>query len=359
MTPRQSRAAVVLLLLVTAGVYAPSRSIGWVYEDLNWSRTLSSTTTWPVLVAPSRSLTMTTFAWTGDDVAAAHLGNVALHLLIGLAVYALGRRLLTGTVAPVVAAMLYLLHPLSSQAVLYLSGRGDLLVALFVTVAAVCALHPRVTVWRWTLVGGALIAAGASKEIGLIGIPLLLLTLAIWRPRTPQTSVTVAAVLVGVAGIAAATWPVIGGLWDFWQHGASAHGGGTSLAWPAFLVLQNAAAWDLLSLFVRLRGFTLDHDPLAFSQAWQMAALALTGAAVLTIAATWRRRPLVAWSMAWVLVALGVRFLFPTEEFMAEHHLSLALVGVSLGATAAARTLWRAVTPVSVRLHEARGYAHG
>lgn len=341
MTRRHSIVGLLLLLLVTATIYAPSRSIGWVYEDVNWSRTLSTQSGWPVLVAPSRALMIATLAWTGDDVAHAHLVNVALHLLVGLCVYALGRRLLTGTIAPLVASMVYLLHPLSSQAVLYLSGRGDLLVTLFVSSAVVLAIHPSVSLWRWALVGCAVIAAGASKEIGLIGIPLLLLTLLIWRPRTPQTTVTCAAVLVGVVGIATSRWPVFRGIWNFQWQDFVASGGGTSLPWTQFVLLQNAAIWDLLTLFVRMRGFTIDHDPLAFSIVWQMTTAALTGVSVLTIGLTWRRHPLVAWTLAWVGVALAPRFLFPTEEFVAEHHLILAMVGLSLGAAATARAAWR------------------
>ena len=343
MTRRHGWITLVGIVLMTVLVYGPARHVGWVYEDLNWSSTLDEITALPLhLTIPGRGLTMASLAWTGDDVATAHGVSLAIHVASGLLVSRLAWILTASVGVASAAALVFLLHPMNSQAVLYLSARGDVLMAALTLLAVWLALGP-VTLWRWIVIPLALLAASASKESGVIGAVLLLLTLHLWRRRTPQTRMATGWLLSAMLAVALTAMPLLNNLATFARQGYVADGAGTSLAWLDFARLQTAAVWDLLTLVVRLDGFTIDHDPLAFSASWVLLACLLTLQAVVLTIWTWRRSPMVAWAIGWTLLAVSPRFLVPTEEFLAEQHLYLSMAGVSIGIAALARVVWRAV----------------
>src|SRR3990167_7513295 len=68
--------------------------------------------------------------------------------------------------------------------------------------------------------------------------------------------------------------------------------------------------------------------------------LSATIQAVALVALCWRRAPLVAWSLSLVAIALAPRFLFQTNEFVAERQMSTAMVGVSVLVGAGTARLW-------------------
>ena len=66
-----------------------------------------------------------------------HLSNVLLHALVVVLVYLLSRRLFEAQTIAIVAAALFAVHPVHTEAVTAISGRGDLLGAVFVLLAAI------------------------------------------------------------------------------------------------------------------------------------------------------------------------------------------------------------------------------
>ena len=161
------------LLVLTAALYAPTRTHRFVYEDHNWLRAVTEMPA--VSLMPSRALSYATHHLTwrlvGFDPGLYHLGNVALHLMNGLLVYAVAVALIPGSAA-VWGAGVFLLHPLNSEAVNYVSARTDLLMTGGVLLAVWLSLG-RLTYWRGVGIAGALVLAALSKEIGLIGVPLV------------------------------------------------------------------------------------------------------------------------------------------------------------------------------------------
>jgi len=61
-----------------------------------------------------------------------HLTSVILHILVALAVYTLIRMLFLNIPLAFFSAMLFTVHPINTEAVSYISGRADLLSALFI-----------------------------------------------------------------------------------------------------------------------------------------------------------------------------------------------------------------------------------
>lgn len=331
------RALLAAVLVLTALAYAPQTGAPWVYEDANWLGNIAAAPTeWQI---PGRALTMHTYHWTwqgaGLEPKAYRVGNLGLHLTNGLLVYAITAALIPGAAA-VWGAGIFLLHPLNSEAVSYVSARADLLSTSFILLAVWLALMS-VTVWRWLLIGIALIAAAMSKETGLMGIPLVVLTLLVWRPGLPR-GVLFAPLWIGLGAVLGVMWPSL----LSWLT-ITPHVGGTYFTWAEFATLQLTATWHLLSRLVWLRGFSIDHDIIGLSLVWTLAAGLLTVSAVALICWGWRRASLIAWGCAWMLLALLPRFVFRTNEFINEHQLYLALAGLSmcLGAALSQLVAWR------------------
>jgi tetratricopeptide (TPR) repeat protein len=81
------------------------------------------------------------YAAFGDDAGAFHVTNLLLHLLATLALALVARRFGASPVASVLAAGVWALHPRTTEAVAWISGRGDVLAGLM----AIAALG----IWPW------------------------------------------------------------------------------------------------------------------------------------------------------------------------------------------------------------------
>lgn len=305
--------ALIAAVLLTAAVYAPLRSAPFVYED---GHAFQGVVTWAV---PSRALAVTSMRLTPDP-GPAHLVNVGLHLTNGLLVWAVASTL-AGGVPAVIAAALFLLHPLNAEAVAYVNGRTDLLLTLGALLATWAALRG-----RWVIVAGGLLIAALSKEIGLVAVPLIALTVAVWRPNARSTVFALCGLLIaGGAVLGMAAESVIG-----WLTMTAANGG-TGATWTDYLLWQSTALVGLVSRIAVPHGFTIDHDWIAVSRAQQLASWALVLVTVYVGVAVWRTRPMLAWALGWLLLSVLPRFVFRQSDLLHEQHLYLGMAGVSIG----------------------------
>ena len=337
-----SHALILLALLAaTAAVYAPLRAAPFVFEDENWMPELTEpVASTPLTIRPSRTLTHATFRWTYDHFNLApapwHLTNVGLHLVNGVLVYAVTATVATPLVA-LGAASLFLVHPLNSEAVSYVTGRTDLLATMFVLLAVLTAL----STWHWALRAsvclGLLVCAWSSKEMGIVGGPLVLLAVWRWqRPRVPRLVICASAIGVGI---------YVGAMWGRFVGALTMVGnaGGSFLAVRDYAVLQVGMIWKYMVMALWPIGQTIDHDALALGPVWL--ALSAAGCVLVLIAAwaLWRRWPTMAWSITWVVVALAPRLVVRTSEFITEPQMYLALIGVWIGLSSAAIGAWNAL----------------
>ena len=67
----------------------------------------------------------------GLDVRGYHLTNTLIHILVALAVYWFINILYKKNILSLLASLLFLVHPIHTEAVSYISGRADPLAALF------------------------------------------------------------------------------------------------------------------------------------------------------------------------------------------------------------------------------------
>ncbi len=114
----------------------------------------------------------------GNNPFGFHLTNLILHCAVAVAVFFLVKRISADSLAGFLAALFFVVHPVHTEAVTYISGRADMQVALFLLLALLCFLRiPAASgLKRWLYWAGAglfYICALLSKEIALIFLILV------------------------------------------------------------------------------------------------------------------------------------------------------------------------------------------
>jgi len=314
----------------------------------------------------------------GLDPATFHLSNLAYHAAATLALYTLAWLTIGSVAGALCAAALFAVHPLGSEAVVYVAGRRDLLSTLCVLLALTC--------W-WALLrapggaprgygrerrralgaGGVLALAGmvlfailgiAAKETAVV-LPVLALLLWMARRASPPQGAAIAQVWAALAASAAAL-VVVG----FWLYAAAL---GPSLAQLAGDALAPQPALSLrvigqyiwlvlwpahLSADYRAYAFALPTAPLDGPSLVAGAALAVVALAGVFLLS---RGAIAGAGLLWFLVALlPVAQLVPYSEVISEHNAYLALAGLALaagqGVAVAARARPRLVAVVAMCL---------
>jgi hypothetical protein len=329
-------------LLLTAAVWiAWANALGgpFQFDDYNvivdnprvhslraWARSLTSG------IRPLLNLSYT-LNWVVDPAPFGfHLVNVALHLANTLLAYRLGLALGVGGATALLAALLFGLHPIQTEAVTYVSGRSVSLMACAYLASVLAYVRGRRAA-SVALFGCAL----AVKEVA-VTLPLVLVLYEAatgpedgWRGAGRRLAPH--GVLLAVALVVAAASPRYRELL----------GVSLGLRGPADnLALQLDAVGYLVSRLVYPVGLSIDPAPPAAPAAVRTL-VALGAAAVVGIAGVWlRRRSIAAFAVLWFVVLL-----LPTNSVLAridivnERQVYLAALGpfllLALGVAALAR----------------------
>ena len=104
-----------------------------------------------------------------------HATNVLLHLVNGVLVFLLLRRLTGNLFVAWLAAALFLVHPVQIESVVWISSRKGLLCSVFMLWACIIRLRPEVTAKHDAWYIGLLIAALLSKALAIVFPPIVLL----------------------------------------------------------------------------------------------------------------------------------------------------------------------------------------
>jgi len=140
--------SILLIVIIGGGVYANSLPNSFVYDDLVTVEENLFIRDWENLGKffsadyYSRSeeysfRPLVTITYFSDYALFSlkpwgyHLTNLILHLLAGIVVFFLGKKILPGTITPLLAALIFILHPVQTEAVNGISFREDLLCCLF------------------------------------------------------------------------------------------------------------------------------------------------------------------------------------------------------------------------------------
>lgn len=140
-----------------------------------------------------------------------HATNVLLHVAVAGLLASFGSAVGLGAGASLAAALVFLAHPVQTEAVTYISGRTDLLCALFVLLGFLAWRRARGAFDAWALASGAaFVAALLCKEAAIL-LPLaLLIPGAHPAPAPPRPLVPMAAALIWALAFAGTAAPALG-----------------------------------------------------------------------------------------------------------------------------------------------------
>src|ERR1035441_4802435 len=192
-------------LVVLFWVYGPDMHTGFLFDDARQQFALP-TASQPLSSWIGRVRPVLMFSyWANsrismEDTSSYHLFNILIHALAGIFVFLVIRRLLAwagvekASLIPfaVFGALLFLLHPLQSESVAYISGRSDALCAPFGCAAFAVFLYRRSPAIAWARVLPVVLlfaAAVLSKEQAVVLPALFVLTDIWWNPESPLRAV--------------------------------------------------------------------------------------------------------------------------------------------------------------------------
>ena len=320
MPAADSIVGMVLILIVTAVLYAPALSYGWVYEDNNdltgFTRAATATEYVNRLAhRPTRALTEGTFfvnraVFGADNPMGYHAGSVAVHLVNVALLLWLAWCWVPPLPALLVAAA-FAVHPLNVEAVAYVSARAELVAASGVLLALLAASRGS---FAGALCGVLLACLGKETAVMAWG----LVPLWTWATRTafPVQRWFLTGAGLGLAAL------------------LFTNPGSTTIGFDVFSVglhldtigRSSSAVWRLVSLVFVPVGLTIDHDWHGVSFWLQMAAA--VGLLVAMAASTLAVRAGRSW-LTLATLATGLwflpRFVVPVSEGLHEHHMVIPL----------------------------------
>lgn len=386
------RTALLIGLTLTILIYIPGMTGGFIFDDyanilINVDIKHSSLSladlleaAWSGISGPlKRPIAMVSFALnqatTGGFVAAYKLTNLAIHLVNGVLLFVLLRRLLAAPCVPTrderflggiaaVAAILWLVHPLNLTSVLYVVQRMNSLATLFSLAALICYVHGRYALIDGRRRGWLQIALLApffavlgvlSKENAVLTLPFAaVIEVCFFRFQTAlkrdRTLLLLAYVVLLVLPLVAfVTYALIEP--EFLTRRFARR----PFTMGERLLTEARVMWFYLGLALipRLREFGIYHDDFAqsvslfepLSTAFAIAGLVI---AVGVAAFNWRRRPLLAFGIAWYLVGHSLESTVVSLELVHEHRNYMPVMGVLFALSYYAAT-WLADTAAASR----------
>ncbi len=314
--------ALPLLILLSVGViaYWNSFDVPFVFDDMDTIETNSAVQFGDALTRVpaalwARTLLFITFAANhainGQNVWGYHLVNLLLHVLNGALIYVIGkhifssafvRRDLSGSFA-ILAAVFFLVHPVQTESVTYISSRSELLSTLFYMLALLLFVRrrPEKIDFRFALVIAATLAIAISAKETAISIPAALL----------------------VYDFVFLSGGEIRRLSSRWSFHAPFILGGLAAAFYRYLRLVVLPAGLNLSYDFR-RSDSFLEPSVVFSALLLLVLLSLA----------WRlrqRNPVLAFSILWFFVTLApTSSIMPIPDVIFEHRLYLPMAGICL-----------------------------
>ncbi len=292
----------------------------------------------------------------GGNPAGYHAINLLLHLASGLILYAMLRALVAeegrgdaaSDAVPFWSALLFLVHPIATETVTYVSGRASGLMAFFYLAAihlyirSTAAGAASAVPWRYFASIGCFLLALLSKETAItLPAALLLIDTVVRRRRWTNLRRAVVAEQLPFWGTLA-LFLAVAAHYTRYVHLLDASLDTRSLS--ANALTQVTVLPYALSLFVMPARLNFDHDlPLASAMSpWSIAAAAVVVAGLLVVAAgSARRHRLASFGLFWFfLQLLPTNSVLPRYDVLSERNLYLAGAGLFVAAVAGSADLF-------------------
>lgn len=332
---RHQRIEAALVCAAVLAAYANALGASFQFDDFNVivdQPAVHGLQAWLASMPGIRPLLKLSYTlnWISDGTAGFHAVNVLVHAANALLVFAIGRTLVRDApLLPLLAALVFALHPAQTEAVTYVSGRSVSLMATFYLGAVLGWLRGR------TLVSALLFVLALAVKETAWTLPFALLLLA------PLAATPWRAALRRLAP----HWTVLGAF----AVAVLLVPGYRRLLFSSLgtrplvdnLVAQIDGVWYLLTSPLLLLHLNIDPDiaapvgvtPVLAAKAALLVALIALGFALL------RRAPWVGVALLWLFLHLApTNSVFPRVDLANDRQLYLALLGpAALLAAAAAR----------------------
>ena len=253
-----------------------------------------------------------------------HLVNVFLHILVGLSIYWLVKTLFNDGLLAACSSILFVVHPVHTEVVSYISGRSDSLALLFILLCFICYIKylsdKRASLYVLMLI--TYILALFSREISLI-LPALLL-LYHYTFKKELSAKGFLPILIIAFGYCLLRVTALKDL-----LGIAPASPGLRQRIPGFFV----ALINYLRILFVPSDLHMEYGTKLFSFREPKALLGILALFALLIYAFTKRKTnrLVSFSIFWFFVALlPVSNLFPINAYMAEHWLYMPAIGFFL-----------------------------
>jgi protein O-mannosyl-transferase len=273
-----------------------------------------------------------------------HLLNFLLHLGAGFVIYCILLRAVADerSFVPFWSSLLFLIHPIATETVTYISGRASglmtflYLLAFFLYIKA--SEQSGTVKLRGVYLSGAvacfLLAIGSKETAVTLPIILLLWDMQVRQLKGPhlRTEILVRHSPFWVVLLVAASWA-----WNHPRYTALAQFSfGIRPLWEHLITQVHAVAYSTVLLFTPWNQ-NFDHDlPLFHSSTqWPLPLDLLVVAGSVTAAMLLSRRfPLVSFGLAWFFIQLLPTSVVPRNDLLSERNLYLPAIGFLLAGVA-------------------------
>jgi tetratricopeptide (TPR) repeat protein len=352
---KPARGLLFWMLLISGGaaglilfkIYAPAARAPFFFDDYVLPFTMQSyrikpLSEWLTGVRPVLMFTYwLNYQQAGIEPRAYHILNISLHLVNTALVFLIMRRIASWVevdawklnILSLFAATLFLLHPVQTEAVSYITGRSDVLSSLLMLAAlfVFAYRHPRPVSAPWMMLVVLLfcLACGA-KESAVVLPAVILFTDCFWTSGTILTAVRRNRILYGAIGVLGVI-----GLAYVWRILAAAPTAGFSIkdfTWYQYFFTEWRAVWVYLRLLILPLWQNVDYDfPISKTPLQHGAWLGLLGM-MLGIWMVWRYRgryPLACYGFFLFLMLLAPTSSFiPILDPISERRLYLPMIGL-------------------------------
>lgn len=271
-----------------------------------------------------------------------HILNLLLHLAAGLLIYRILRNAVNDdrSSVPFWTALVFLIHPIMTETVTYISGRASGLMAFFYLLALYLYIRAsqQMNGSRRLYLSGALasflLAVGSKETAVTFPVALLLWDWLIRRKHGRELCTTIFSdhLPFWIALAFTAAWA-----WSHPRYSAFTQFSIEIRPFHDHLLSQiHAVAYAVLLCFTPWNQ-NFDHDlPVFHSLAeWPLPLdlVLLTAMSIATLA-TWRRFPLITFGIAWFFLQLLPTSLIPRNDLLSERNLYLPAIGLLLAVVA-------------------------
>lgn len=285
----------------------------------------------------------------GTDVRGYHAGNLVIHLLAGLTLFGIVhhsflqprlRRQFGASALPLAlaTAVIWVVHPLQTEAVTYIVQRAESIVGLFYLLTLYCAIRgaesPRPSIWYGLSVASCAMGMASKEVMASAPLMVLLYDRTFMSQSLQEASRRRWRLYLGLS----ATWLLLGylmvsgGIIYSGNASIAARSNSMSLTWWEYLLTQPSVILHYLKLTVWPRTLCFDYG---WSPAKTLTSIvpAVLLIAVLLGATCWaiKKNSALGFLGAWFFLILAPSSsFFPLRELAYEHRMYLPLAAMAV-----------------------------